>query len=253
MNDTLKEQLTEIKTKDRVSELAQTYFDNLKIFSIENKEIEDMTNKYILNWAEDNKKSNKIFSKKAVIRLENQRFVLHLKDKKTYIFFKVKMGKNKKEFLVLWGALHHVSTLKGILYYFKMPQIGQISCFYSHFFDRMAQRVYDNATRIKAMENYVWELAKEGTYIFNKHTGSLEIIKDNGMILGKYGFIREDNQLISEKNWKDKDYCPVIFVVHETFISNNMLKSEQEILCKKARGQKLKLNENDFFVMNKVG
>ena len=115
-----KDQLKNVTNIQNIEDIINTY-NKEKIYFLERDRIRDIIDEYIKKWIYANKTSTKIFSRKARIRISNQKFHLHLKDLKTHLFFYVTF--TKKGFSTKWLSLFYVSTSKGLIYFHCFPSI----------------------------------------------------------------------------------------------------------------------------------
>lgn len=238
MNESFREKMQEVKLKDELSEMFDRFCRNYDTFLTNPEVIKNLTFNHVETWVNENRKSSKVYSKKACLRVKKQKFFIHEKDKKTYLFFRAEIL--KKNIMVNCASIYYVSTeTKGNLYFLKYPDYPEISCFFAHFFDRIAQRLLNNKERAEAIKKYL-EGLKNNTYIYHKN-GNVEIVREDGLVLGRHAFFEKKDEP------KNEQENIIRFITHQTFISNELLYPEQKKLCESARQGKLKSND-DFIV-----
>lgn len=188
MGNSLRDQLSEISEdmskRDQFSKLIHIFGDyvtNFKSYTLSIKEMEDAVYKEAFEWLEKSfPNSKKLLSKKNRFRLAGRKFMIHIKEKRTYILAKIINAESLKRMTMTCATITPMSTEKGLLYFLtdrgnnsvRDKEFIVTTAITSHVFDRYSERAYDNElSRLETISAYYydqlpgWVLKGDGTYM----------------------------------------------------------------------------------------
>lgn len=178
--------------------------------------------------------ATKPFSAKNLQRLYQKVFTIK-SDERSYLFVQYtsvspKHGLASAKIRVIF--VRWFSTPKGLVYAASVPNNPVTILVFSHLFDRMVQRAFDNdATRLRAIGELFWNNLLSGGYVFTNGAYETQLYTGQGLFLG-YGYtFRADNegdirQLVAEDLGASLGTGVYSVLVLKTFVKD--LRSYQE-------------------------
>lgn len=172
--------------------------------------------------------------------------IIHIQEKQTYILYEIIFKDGT--FYFKMKLLNYIKTPNGTTYYKHSPS-QEIYCFFSHFFDRINQRVFDSElTRIEAI--YKWfdefddEICNNSIAATNLKENKVDIENyfEKGLILGSIVMFDEKHNVhLFKQNLTNKLKT---FYLFSTFVDNSLLKPDQ--LEAKKQHEILKKSLNNY-------
>jgi len=220
-----KDKLQQFKNTANIHEVRDEFIKNFDtLFINKREEIRALVEDDFEKWLYRTRKSNspRIFSRKRKIAIEATDYTIHLPNNKSYIFYKVVfVSKKYHQFQVV--VVNYISTKRGMLYFKYEPSNNdeekeiRVQAFYSHLFDRVSERLYDNEMgRVEAICNHIYTATNQ-VMILNKKNMEMTTYNPSGLTLGYFCEYKID----------DKDY---LFTVHHTFINGESMHEGQRKL-----------------------